>query len=87
MPGVVPWVDYCYAQPSVLKLCHETLRSARGIRQGDPLGPALFALTIHDAILQSREYALSHVPGGLDFTVFYLDDGTVAGDAMAMHLC
>ena len=56
----------------------------RGVQQGDPLGPALFALSIHDAT--ARETTEQAYPGQLDFTAFYLDDGAVAGTAAAVSL-
>ena len=47
----------------------ETLQSSVGIQQGDPLGPLLFCLAIHD-IVQEVHSA---------FLVFYRDDGTLGG--------
>ena len=58
----------------------------RGVQQGDPLGPALFALAIHDAILKARDTTERALLGQLDFTAFYLDDGVVAGTAAAVSL-
>ena len=43
--------------------------SAEGVQQGDPLGPLLFCLSIHDMITQLAA----------DFKVFYLDDGSLGG--------
>ena len=45
------------------------LESAEGVQQGDPLGPLLFCLTIQPLILKLRS----------EFSVFYLDDGTIGG--------
>ena len=56
------------------------------MQQGDPLGPALFALAIQDAILKARDATEQAFPGQLDFTAFFLDDGVVAGSAAAVHL-
>eukprot|EP00973_Karenia_brevis_P060508 8415618-Karenia_brevis.AAC.1 len=47
-PGIAPWVDYCYGCRSPLLMDTHRLHSERGIQQGDPLGPALFALAIHE---------------------------------------
>ena len=49
-PGMAPWIDASYAQESVLLLAAADLSSSRGVQQGDPVGPALFALGIHDDI-------------------------------------
>ena len=62
----------------------ELLASSRGIQQGDPLGPALFATAIQEAIVEAQRQSEAEFPGGLDFTAFFLDDGTVAGDANAV---
>ena len=84
LPGLAPWVDYCYRGPSKLVLGPELLESSRGIQQGDPLGPALFAIAIQEAIVEAQRQSEAEFPGGLDFTAFFLDDGTVAGDANAV---
>ncbi len=45
-----------------------TISTEEGVQQGDPLGPLLFCLAIHDNVnLKSC------------FNVFYLDDGTLGG--------
>ena len=46
------------------------LKSATGVQQGDPLGPALFSLAIH-AVLKSLKSC---------FNVWYLDDGSIGGE-------
>jgi len=43
--------------------------SEEGVKQGDPLGPLLFYLTIHPMVLQLQS----------EFRMFYLDDGTLGG--------
>ena len=85
LPGIVPWSDFCYSSPSLLKLGRLKLSSARGIQQGDPLGPALFAIAIHDALVRCREMVARERPNEIDFVAFYLDDGTVAGSAQAVR--
>ena len=54
---------------SVLLWGKVEIASAEGIQQGDPIGPLLFCLSIHDfvSILKS------------EYKVFYLDDGTIGG--------
>ena len=54
---LAPWLDFCYKHRSNQLLGSEVLLSARGIQQGDPLGPLLFSAAIHDAILQSKAEA------------------------------
>ena len=39
------------------------------MQQGDPLGPLLFCLVIHDLVQQLQS----------EFNVFFLDDGTLVG--------
>ena len=84
IPGTVPWVDFCYRRPAHLLLGNHRITSARGIQQGDPLGPALFAVGIHNAIAQAKAETDRALPGRLDFTAIYLDDGIVAGDDEAV---
>lgn len=81
---LVPWLDFCYKGPSKLLLGSGALSSARGIQQGDPLGPLLFSAAIHDAILQAQAETEQQFPGELDWVAFYLDDGTAAGTARAV---
>ena len=45
------------------------MESAEGVQQGDPLGPLLFGLAIQPLVLKLRS----------EFSVFYLDDGTIGG--------
>ena len=64
------------------------LDSAQGVQQGDPLGPALFALAIHECILDCQASTQRQFPDSINFTVFYLDDGVVAGsDAAVAFFC
>ena len=68
-PKVYPLAYSAYRFPSFLLYGNSTILSTEGVQQGDPLGPLLFCLGIHDLIssLQSQ------------FRVFYLDDGTLGG--------
>ena len=68
-PKVYPLAYSAYRFPSFLFYGNGTILSAEGVQQGDPLGPLLFCLGIHDLIssLQSQ------------FRVFYLDDRTLGG--------
>ena len=70
IPDLLPYVHSAYSAPSVLLWDSIQLSSAEGIQQGDPLGPMLFCLGIHDLVSSLSS----------EFNVFYLDDGTIGGD-------
>ena len=57
------------SSPSKLFFGEEGLASETGIQQGDPFGPALFALTIDEAARGVQS----------EFNVWYLDDATLGG--------
>ena len=73
-----PFVHSAYSAPSSLFWGENTIQSAEGVQQGDPLGPLLFCLSIHHmcTLLESK------------FSLFYLDDGTLGGsrDDLMHHL-
>ena len=70
LPSIYPFLYQCYSDSSFLFFNNRTLPSAEGIQQGDPLGPLCFSLCI-----QSLVSRLSS-----ELNVWYLDDGTLAGD-------
>ena len=70
-PELAPFVLASYSEPSTLFWGETSLRSSEGVQQGDPLGPLLFCLTIHKLTSQLES----------EFCLFYLDDGTLGGDA------
>ncbi len=82
--ALVPWADFTYANDSTLILGHERVSSRRGVQQGDPLGPLFFSLALHRVIEAAKRRAASELNGNIDFTVFYLDDGVVAGESQAV---
>ena len=69
VPEIFEFVSSAYARPSFLFCGDHTLLSSEGAQQGDPLGPLLFCITIHPLIQGLRS----------DFSVFYLNDGTIGG--------
>ncbi|CAI7899780.1 unnamed protein product [Closterium sp. NIES-53] len=78
---LMPLVRLTYGSPSSLFLDHEfgaaPLQRARGVRQGDPLGPLLLAASIHPCLVAA---AAAH-PGVVFLA--YTDDITLLGDATA----
>ena len=50
LPGLAPWVEWCYGAHSRLLCDGAALTSESGVQQGDPLGPLLFALTLQPAL-------------------------------------
>ena len=77
-PELATFVHSAYSSPSSLFWEDEIIQSAEGVQQGDPLGPLLFCLTIHELC--------SHLKSEL--CLFYLDDGTLGGcnDIIAQDL-
>ncbi|CAI7798899.1 unnamed protein product [Closterium sp. NIES-54] len=79
LDSLVPLLRLSYGRPSALYLDHdfgaEPLQNARGVRQGDPLGPMLFAASIHPCLVAT---AAAHPEVVL---LAYVDDITVLGEA------
>ncbi|XP_026436183.1 uncharacterized protein LOC113334051 [Papaver somniferum] len=75
-PGISRWVEFCYLRPAKIYYDHYILSSALGVQQGDPLGPLLFALTLHPLVKSIASRCT------LDLQAWYLDDGTIIGDTL-----
>lgn len=69
-PDIFNYVSASYEHPSTLLLNDSIVWSKTGVQQGDPLGPALFALS------------LQNITKDLDanLNVWYLDDGSIGGE-------
>ena len=72
-PNTYNWLRFCYARPVPLYCGDKVLASETGVHQGDPLGPAGFALAIHAEI----KAILTSTP--TLWGSFYLDDGLLIG--------
>jgi hypothetical protein len=74
VPEIYNFVYQCYEEDSYLFFGDDTLDSSEGVQQGDPLGPFLFSLAIMDIVKKMKS----------DFNVWYLDDGTIAGNTQTV---
>lgn len=68
-PELFLYTKHAYQRPTYLLLGKECIRSESGVQQGDPLGPALFCLSIRDLVSSIRS----------QLNVWYMDDGTIGG--------
>ena len=69
-PKALPYAVQAYANSSQLFFGDFRLTSACGVQQGDPLGPLLFSLGIHDLATSLSS----------ELKVWYLDDVTICGE-------
>ena len=69
-PGLSRWAEWCYAQPSKLYFGSETISSEKGVQQGDPLGPMLFALAIQPLL---KDLSRGYSPEALQLVYAFLD--------------
>lgn len=68
-PEILLFMKQCYEHPTWLSFGDFSMLSQRGCQQGDPCGPAIFCLGIHEMVesLQS------------EFNIWYMDDGSIGG--------
>jgi hypothetical protein len=69
-PLIYPLVFSCYSSPTSLFWEGRVIMSAEGVQQGDPLGPLLFCLTLHNPSLHLCS----------ELCILYLDDFTLGGE-------
>jgi hypothetical protein len=77
-PSLFNYLRFCYQLHAPLFCGGQTLPSQTGVHQGCPVGPVGFALGIHSVIEH-----LQTIPGLL-WQTWYLDDGIIVGDALAV---
>ena len=80
-PGLSRWAEWCYAQPSKLYFGSEILSSEKGVQQGDPIGPLLFALAIQPLL---RDISNGYSDEALQLVFSFLDDLILAGEQQAV---
>ena len=69
-PEIFRLASLAYGSPTPLMANGNLIWSDSGVQQGDPYGPLLFSLAIHDIASSMKS----------NFNVWYLDDATIAGD-------
>jgi hypothetical protein len=74
LPELYPFIYSCYSDQSFLRFGQYTLTSEEGTQQGDPLGPLLYCCTTMSFVKRVKSV----------FNVWYMDDGTLGGNADAL---
>ena len=74
-PGLFNLLWQAYSSPTRLFFGEEGFASETGIQQGDPIGPALFALSVDEAARGVQS----------EFNVWYLDDATLGDPPERVH--
>jgi hypothetical protein len=72
-PQIFAWVQYSYGTSATLFTGEDVIYARRGVQQGDPLGPLLFALAIHPLLIRLKSKC--------DLAAAYLDDITLQGSS------
>jgi hypothetical protein len=82
-PKIYSWTKWVYGSQPWLFFGDYVLRSAQGVQQGDPLGPFLFALTLHPILLKIQSLLRSCLHKDDFINLWYLDDGNLV---VPLHL-
>lgn len=69
-PNIFKFFYQCYHKPSILFFGDYRIASQVGVQQGDPSGPLIFSLAIQPIIEELKS----------ELNVWFLDDGTIAGN-------
>ena len=69
VPTLYPLLWQAYSAPTPLFFGSHVLESCTGVQQGDPAGPAIFALTLNQVTRRINT----------EFNSWYLDDGCIGG--------
>lgn len=67
VPEIFPFINQCCSEPTWLTFGDFSILSQRGCQQGDPCGPAIFCLGIHDMVASLSS----------EFNIWYIDDGSI----------
>src|SRR6478609_10314439 len=73
-PSLLHYAISCYGQSSDLKFGDYTMLSGEGAQQGDPLGPLLFCLALHELLSELKS----------ELVLGYLDDVSLGGSVRAV---
>ena len=73
-PEIFRLASLAYGSPTPLMANGNLIWSNSGVQQGDPLGPLLFSLAIHEIASSMKS----------NFNIWYLDDAMIAGDPRSL---
>jgi hypothetical protein len=79
-PALAPWTQFIYGCDAQLFCGDEIILSSRGVQQGDPLGPFLFALVLQPLLAGLKE-VVQLVDSVNNGAVGYMDDTTIVVDS------